>query len=69
MFERNVGGVDRLVRAALAVLLTVVAVRALRSGRRSAGLLALLGALGAGFNAATCFCGLNAALGVDTRRE
>ena len=53
----------------VAVLLTVVAVRALRSGRRSVGLLALLGALGAGFNATTCFCGLNAAIGRDTTRE
>lgn len=69
MPERNVGGVDRLVRALLAVVLTVVAVSALRSGRRSLGLLVLLGALGAGFNAATCFCGLNATLGIDTTRE
>lgn len=69
MPERNVGGADRLARALLAVVLTVVAVRTLRSGRRSAALLALLGALGAGFNATTCFCGLNAALGRDTTRE
>jgi hypothetical protein len=69
MPERNVGGIDRLARALLAALLTVVAVRALRSGRRSAGLLALLGAVGAGFNATTCFCGLNATLGLDTTRE
>jgi hypothetical protein len=69
MPDRNVGGVDRLGRALLAVVLTVVAVRALRSGRRSAGLLALLGALGAGFNATTCFCGLNATLGLDTTGE
>ena len=69
MPERNVGGVDRLARTLFAVVLTVVAVRALRSGRRSVGLLALLGALGAGFNATTCFCGLNATLGFDTTRE
>jgi hypothetical protein len=69
MPDRNVGGVDRLARALLAVVLTVVAVSALRSGRRSLGLVALLGALGAGFNATTCFCGLNATLGIDTTRE
>jgi hypothetical protein len=69
MPERNVGGADRLGRALLAVVLTVVAVRALGSGRRSAGLIALLGALGAGFSATTCFCGLNATLGLDTTRE
>jgi hypothetical protein len=66
MFERNVGGVDRLVRALVAVVLTVVAVRALRSGNRSLGVVAVLGALGAGFNATTCFCGVNAVLGLDT---
>jgi len=65
----NVGGRDRLVRALLAVALTVVAATALRSGRRSVGALAALGALGAGFNAVTCFCGLNAALGIDTSEE
>jgi hypothetical protein len=69
MFERNVGGVDRLVRALLAVALTVVAVSALRSGNRSLGVVAALGAVGAGFNATACFCGLNAALGLDTTRE
>jgi hypothetical protein len=66
VLERNVGGRDRLVRAALAALLTVVAVRALRRGKRTTGLLAGVGALGLGFNATTCFCGLNRLLGVDT---
>ncbi|AXG06987.1 DUF2892 domain-containing protein [Haloplanus rubicundus] len=64
--ERNVGGRDRLVRAALAVLLTVVAVRALRRGNRTTGLLAGVGALGLGFNVTTCVCGLNRLLGIDT---
>jgi hypothetical protein len=66
MLERNVGGLDRVARATLAIVLTVVAVSALRSGNRSVGVLAALGALGAGFNATTCVCGLNAALGIDT---
>jgi hypothetical protein len=65
-FDRNVGGRDRLVRAGLAVLLTVVAVRALRRGKRTTGLLAGVGALGVGFNATTCVCGLNRLLGIDT---
>jgi len=64
--DRNVGGRDRLVRTALAVLLTVVAVRALRRGKRTTGLLAGVGALGLGFNVTTCFCGLNRLLGIDT---
>jgi len=69
MVEKNVGGVDRTGRALLAVVLTVVAVAALRKGNRSTGLLAGIGALAFGFNATTCFCGLNAALGVDTTGE
>jgi len=63
---RNVGGRDRLARASLAILLTLGTVRLLRSGRRRLGLLAALSAVGFGFNAVTCFCGVNAALGVDT---
>lgn len=64
--ERNVGGRDRLARAVLAVALAAVALGAVRSGRRSVGLLAAVGALGFGFNATACFCGLNRLLGVDT---
>ncbi|SNR54965.1 YgaP-like transmembrane domain [Halorubrum vacuolatum] len=64
--EGNVGGRDRLLRAALAVVLAVVTVAAARSGRRTPAVLAGLGAIGFGFNAVTCFCGLNAALGIDT---
>lgn len=65
----NVGGRDRLLRAALAVLLTVVTIQAVRSGRRTAGLVAGIAALGFGFNATTCFCGANAVLGIDTTDE
>lgn len=64
--QKNVGGADRVLRALLAVVLTVVAARALKSGSRSKGLLAGLTAVGLGFNATTCFCGLNATLGIDT---
>lgn len=63
---RNVGGRDRLARALLAVSLTLLTVHFLRSGRRTLGVLALLGAVGSGFNAVTCFCGVNEALGIDT---
>ncbi|WP_136717444.1 YgaP family membrane protein [Halorientalis salina] len=68
-FEKNVGGIDRIGRAALAVVLTVVAVGALRSGKRSTGLLAGVAALGLGFNATTCFCGANEVLGIDTTSD
>lgn len=64
--ESNVGGTDRLVRGILAAVLTVVAVTALRRGSRVTGLLAVTGALGFGFNAVTCFCGINETLGIDT---
>lgn len=67
--QRNVGGLDRIARVLLAVVLTVVAVSRLRSGSRVVGLVALVAALGAGFNAATGFCGVNAALGVDTTSD
>lgn len=68
MFERNVGGRDRLVRAVLAVCFAVAGVAALLAGRRAVGTVALLAALGTGFNAVVCWCGLNAALGLDTTR-
>jgi len=67
--ERNVGGLDRIARVLLAVVLTVVAVSRLNSGNRVVGLVALVGALGAGFNATTRFCGLNAILGIDTTSD
>jgi hypothetical protein len=64
--DSNVGGADRLVRVLLTVALSIVAVDRLRSGNRSIALLAAVGAIGLGFNATTCFCGLNRALGIDT---
>ncbi len=67
--ETNVGGRDRQLRALLAVVLTIVAVSTLRRGRHKLGVLAATGALGFGFNATTCFCGMNEALGIDTTEE
>jgi len=69
MVETNVGGRDRLLRALLAAVLSVVAISTLRKGKRKTGLLALVGALGLGFNATTCFCGLNETLGIDTTTD
>jgi hypothetical protein len=69
MVEQNVGGRDRLARALLAAVLTVVAISTLKQGKRKAGLLALVGALGFGFNATACFCGLNRVLGIDTTSD
>jgi len=67
--EKNVGGRDRLARAVLTVVLTLLAVRSLRNGKRTTEILAVLGALAFGFNATTCFCGLNKILGIDTTTE
>ncbi|WP_281372828.1 hypothetical protein [Halosimplex rubrum] len=43
--------------------------KALASGKRSRGVLLGVAALGLGFNAVTCFCGLNRTLGIDTTSE
>lgn len=64
--RKNVGGRDRLARALLAVVMAVVAILAFSKGNRTAGVLAGIGALGFGFNAVTCFCGVNRVLGIDT---
>lgn len=67
--ERNVGGRDRLFRALLAIVLAVVAARAIRGGRRKTALLAVVGSVGFGINAAICFCSLNRVLDIDTTRD
>lgn len=66
---RNVGGRDRLARAALALGMTALTIGFFRSGRRTLALVAVAGAVGLGFNAVTCFCGVNEALGIDTTDE
>ena len=67
--DTNVGGNDRLLRAVLAAVLSVVAVSALRKRNYLTVVVTAMGALGLGFNAMTCFCGLNQTLGVDTTDE
>lgn len=69
MIDKNVGGTDRRLRAVLAVMLAVVAVSALRNRQYSRLAVATVGAVGLGFNAVSCFCGLNRALGIDTTDE
>jgi hypothetical protein len=66
MDDTNVGGRDRLVRFALTIVLSILAVRWLRAGKRVRGLLAGVGALGFGFNATTGYCGVNDTLDIDT---
>ena len=63
---KNVGGLDRVARTVLGIGLLIVTLRSLTSGRRSTALVAAVSAAGLLFNATTQFCGLNAALGIDT---
>jgi len=69
MVSQNVGGSDRLIRAVLAVGFSILALRALTNRKPLTAVVAGLSAIGFGFNATTCFCGLNEALGVDTSSD
>ena len=69
MFDRNVGGIDRLVRAVLAAVLSVVAVAAALDGLVVLAAASGTGALGVGFNATVGWCGVNHLCGFDTTRE
>ncbi len=66
MFERNVGGIDRIARGVVGVCLLVVAVGALLAGRRSAGVAAAVGSTALLFNFTTARGGLNKLLGINT---
>jgi hypothetical protein len=63
---RNVGGYDRLARAALGLLLLGIAVLAAVSGRQLLAVFGMIASAGMLFNVATQFCGINAVLGLDT---
>ena len=67
--QRNVGGLDRVVRGVLGIWLVVAAVAAYLDDRRTTA--AIAGVAGAGLlqNAATGFCGCNALLGIDTTSD
>ena len=63
---RNVGGYDRLARAALGVLLFAIAVGAAIADQQLLAVFGMIASAGMLFNAATQFCGVNAVLGLDT---
>jgi hypothetical protein len=63
---RNVGGIDRIVRAVLAVGLLGVGAWGLFAGETAIGAISLLAGAGLAFNAVTQFCVANHLLGVDT---
>lgn len=66
MFERNVGGLDRIARGILGIGLVVVACGAFFSDRRMTGIVATVASTGLLFNAVFGRCGLNKLFGVNT---
>jgi hypothetical protein len=67
--ERNVGGLDRIVRGILGIALLGVAAATYRKGSRQRAALAALAGIGMLQNATTCFCGGNYLLGIDTTSD
>ncbi|ARS90069.1 YgaP family membrane protein [Natrarchaeobaculum aegyptiacum] len=67
--ERNVGGLDRIARGALGVVLVVAALSSYRSRKRNRAAIAGIAGIGLLVNAVTCFCGANYALGIDTTSD
>ena len=67
--EPNIGGRERIVRTALAVVFAIIAIRSLSGGNRTRGLMAGTVAAGLALSAITCFCTVNRVLGIDTTGE
>ncbi|QLK25302.1 DUF2892 domain-containing protein [Natrinema zhouii] len=64
--QRNVGGLDRIVRGVLGIWLLAVAGAAILTDRRAIAVTTAIAAAGLLFNATTRFCGGNYLLGIDT---
>lgn len=64
--QRNVGGLDRIVRGVLGIWLLAVASAAILTDRRAIAVTTAIAAAGLLFNATTRFCGGNYLLGIDT---
>jgi len=67
--QRNVGGRDRTLRGVLAGVFLSIAIGTALADRQAVAVVAGLSAAGLLFNYVFCFCGLNAALGLDTTDE
>ena len=67
--ERNVGGLDRIVRGVLGIWLVVVAAAAYRNEKHERAAIAGIAGLGLLQNAVTCFCGGNYLFGIDTTTD
>ena len=68
MFEKNVGGFDRIVRAILAIALTIGVLAAVSEDRARTRpiAVALVCVAALSFNVLTQRCGANKLLGIDT---
>lgn len=64
--RKNVGGIDRIARGVVGVALSGLGVGAFLAGEPVAGVLAAAFGVGLLSNAATQYCVVNAALGIDT---
>ena len=63
---RNVGGLDRKLRAVAGTLFVVAGLALVADGSGTYGVVALAAGAGLLVNAATGFCAMNALFGVDT---
>ena len=63
---RNVGGIDRRLRAVVGTIAIVGAGFFYQAGQAGLAVLALILGVGLWLNVALCFCSINKLLGVDT---
>lgn len=68
-FQRNVGGVDRVIRGVLGTWLIAVAISAFLDDRRTTAITAAIAGAGLLQNAGVQYCGGNALFGIDTASE
>lgn len=66
MFEKNVGGVDRIARGILGFGFLVITIGAFVVGRRSTAVAAGVASAALLFNFTTGRCGMNKLLGINT---
>jgi hypothetical protein len=64
--DRNVGGIDRMARAVLAVVAVGVGIWGLTAGPLAVGIVGVIAGAVFTFNVVTQYCITNALLGIDT---
>jgi len=68
-YQRNVGGIDRIVRGVLGIWLVAVAISALLDEKRVTAATAAIAGAGLLRNAQAQHCGGNALFGIDTTTD